>query len=176
MFLITDYTQGTPCVSQFNDTKTAWDYIVGLTGDTGIADKVQAVIGQMQFGDEFACRPYIKVQCVEKYANLATCLTGAEKLDKDLRETIDAHNRMIETVENAGITCNLFRGMEVWHKIACEGAAITHAARSVGIDATVNMQSGKIYVSDKYLQFCLAVKFHHVDAWEKRLGSHWFTH
>ena len=154
MFLITDYTQGTPCVSQFNDTKTAWDYIVGLTGDTGIADKVQAVIGQMQFGDEFACRPYIKVQCVEKYAHLATCLTGAEKLDKDLRETIDAHNRMIETVENAGITCNLFRGMEVWHKIACEGAAITHAARSVGIDATVNMQSGKIYVSDKYLQFC----------------------
>lgn len=154
MFLITDYTQGTPCVSQFNDTKTAWDYIVGLTGSAEIADKVQAVIGQVQFGDEFACRPYIKVQCVEKYANLATCLTGAEKLDKDLRETIDAHNRMIETVENAGITCNLFRGMEVWHKIACEGAAITHAARSVGIDAKVNMQSGKIYVSDKYLQFC----------------------
>jgi hypothetical protein len=154
MFLITDYTQGTPCVSQSNDTKTVWDFIVGLTGDTGIADKVYAVIGQMQFGDEFACRPYIKVQCVEKYANLATCLTGAEKLDKDLRETIDAHNRMIETVENAGITCNLFRGMEVWHKIACEGAAITHAARSVGIDAKANMQSGKIYVSDKYLQFC----------------------
>ena len=113
MFLITDYTQGMPCVSQFNDTKTVWDFIVDLTNDTRIANKVYAVIGQMQFGDEFACRPYIKVQCVEQYTNPAICLTGAEKLDKDLRETIDAHNRMIETVENAGITCNLFRGMEV---------------------------------------------------------------
>lgn len=152
MFLITDYTEGTPRVSQFNDTKTARDYIVGLTGDTEIADKVYAVIGQMQFGDEFACRPYIKVQCVEKYANPVTCLTGAEKLDKDLREIIDTHNRMIESIENAKLSCNLFRGMEVWHKIACEGMAVTHAARSVGIDAKVNMQTGKIYVSDRYLR------------------------
>ena len=64
-----------------------------------------------------------------------------------LRKIIAAHNRMIETINAAEMTCNLFRGMEVWHKIACEGADITSAARSIGIDAKVNMQSGVIYVN-----------------------------
>ena len=69
-------------------------------------------------------------------------------MEEKLRNIITAHNRMIETIEGAGITCNLFRGMEVWHKIACEGAEIVSAARSIGIDAKVNMQSGVIYVPE----------------------------
>ena len=68
-------------------------------------------------------------------------------MEKKLRAIIAAHNRMIETIEGAGITCNLFRGMEVWHKIACEGAEIVSAARSIGIGAKVDMQSGKISVA-----------------------------
>lgn len=72
-------------------------------------------------------------------------------MEEKLRTTIAAHNRMIETIENAGMTCNLFRGMEVWHKIACEGAEIVSAARSIGIDATINMQFGVIAVQEKFL-------------------------
>lgn len=67
-------------------------------------------------------------------------------MEEKLRKIIAAHNRMIDTINAAEMTCNLFRGMEVWHKIACEGAEITSAARSVGIDAKVNMQSGVITV------------------------------
>ena len=68
-------------------------------------------------------------------------------MEEKLRKIIAAHNRMIETINAAEMTCNLFRGMEVWHKIACEGADITSAALSIGIDAKVNMQSGVIYVN-----------------------------
>lgn len=69
-------------------------------------------------------------------------------MEEKLRAVIAAHNRMIETIQNAEMTCNLFRGMEVWHKIACEGAEIVSAARAIGIDAKVNMQSGVIYVQE----------------------------
>ena len=72
-------------------------------------------------------------------------------MEEKLRAIITAHNRMIETIEGAGITCNLFRGMEVWHKIACEGAEIVSAARSVGIGAKVDMQSEKISVQERRL-------------------------
>ena len=67
-------------------------------------------------------------------------------MKEKLIAVIDAHNRMIETIQNAGMTCNLFRGMEVWHKIACEGAEITSAARSIRINAKVDMQAGKISI------------------------------
>lgn len=63
-----------------------------------------------------------------------------------LLSIIRAHNAMIETIQNADMKCNLFRGMEVWHKIACEGADITHLARKLGIEAKVNMQTGVITV------------------------------
>lgn len=69
-------------------------------------------------------------------------------MEEKLRAVIAAHNRMIETIQNAEMTCNLFRGMEVWHKIACEGAEIVSAARAIGIDAKVNMQSGVIYAQE----------------------------
>ena len=69
-------------------------------------------------------------------------------MEQKLRAIIAAHNRMIGTILNAGITCNLLRGMEVWHKIACEDSEITGAARSIGIDAKVDMQSGVITVQD----------------------------
>lgn len=81
--------------------------------------------------------------CAREDNSEVPTLAGMAKM---LRNIITAHNRMIETIENAGITCNLFRGMEVWHKIACEGAEITGAARSIGIDAKVDMQSGVISV------------------------------
>lgn len=68
-------------------------------------------------------------------------------MEQKLRDIIAAHNRMIETIQNAEMTCNLFRGMEVWHKIACEGADIVSAARSIGIDAKIDMQSGVITVN-----------------------------
>ena len=65
-----------------------------------------------------------------------------------VKEIIAAHNRMIEAIQNADISCNLFRGMELWHKVACEGAAIVDMARAAKIDALVNMQSGVITVRE----------------------------
>ena len=61
-------------------------------------------------------------------------------MEEKLRAIITAHNRMIETIEGARITCNLFRGAE-----------IVSAARSVGIGAKVDMQSGKISVQERHL-------------------------
>lgn len=69
-------------------------------------------------------------------------------MEQKLRDIITAHNRVIETIQKAEMTCNLFRGMEVWHKIACEGADIVSAARPIGINATVDMQSGVITVRE----------------------------
>ena len=69
-------------------------------------------------------------------------------MEKKMRAIITAHNHMIETIQNADMTCNLFSGMEVWHKIACEGAEIVSAARSVGIDALIDMQAGAITVKE----------------------------
>jgi len=69
-------------------------------------------------------------------------------MEEKLRAVIAAHNRMIETIEGAEMTCNLFRGMEVWHKIACEGAEIANAARTAGIDALVALQFGTITVRE----------------------------
>lgn len=72
-------------------------------------------------------------------------------MEEKLRAIITAHNHMIETIQKAGMTCNLFSGMEVWHKIACEGAEIVSAARSVGIDALIDMQAGVITVKEGHL-------------------------
>lgn len=72
-------------------------------------------------------------------------------MEQKLKAVIEAHNRMIETIQNAKLSGNWLRAMEVWHKIACEGAAITEAARSIGIDAKVDMQSGAITVQDGVL-------------------------
>ena len=69
-------------------------------------------------------------------------------MEEKLTGIIMAHNRMIDTIQNSGMTCDLFREMEVWHKIACEGAEIANAARSAGIDAVADMQSGTITVRE----------------------------
>lgn len=69
-------------------------------------------------------------------------------MEEKLRAIITAHNQMIETIQNTDMTCNLFRGMEVWSKIAYEGAEITIAAQSIGIDAAVNMRTGRITVHE----------------------------
>ena len=41
---------------------------------------------------------------------------------------------------------SLFSAMTIWHKLACEGADITHLARENGIDAKCDMQAGRITV------------------------------
>lgn len=70
----------------------------------------------------------------------------SSNMKQKILDIIKAHNLIIATINNADMTCNLFRGMEIWHKIACEGAEITSLARSTGIDAVVDMQSGVITV------------------------------
>jgi len=69
-------------------------------------------------------------------------------MEEKLTNIITAHNRVIDTIQNSGMTCNLFQEMEVWHKIPCEGAEIANAARIAGIDAAVDMQSGTITVRE----------------------------
>ena len=69
-------------------------------------------------------------------------------MEEKLTDIITAHNRMIDIIQNSGMTCDLFRGMEVWHEIACEGVEITNTARTAGIDAVVDMQSGTITVRE----------------------------
>ncbi len=72
-------------------------------------------------------------------------------MEQKVRKIIEAHNQMIEVIQNAEITCNLFRGVEVWHKIVGEGAKIADAAQSIGINAVVNMQTGFITVQSAAL-------------------------
>ena len=69
-------------------------------------------------------------------------------MEEKLTDIITAHNRMIDTIQNSGMTCDLFRGMEIWHKIACEGTEIANAARTAGIDALVALQFGTITVRE----------------------------
>jgi len=69
-------------------------------------------------------------------------------MKEQLMQLIKSHNAVVEILSKCDIPVpegKLFRGMEVWHKIACEGAEIAHAARSIGIDAVADMQSGVIY-------------------------------
>lgn len=61
---------------------------------------------------------------------------------------IRLHNLTVDTFERVGKAVEvdgwLFGGIEMWHRIACEGAEIVGIARRLGIDATINMQKGKI--------------------------------
>lgn len=65
---------------------------------------------------------------------------------KMVQDIIDRHNTVVKTLQRSDLKGNLFRCMEVWHTIACEGADITHMARSVGINVQVNMQTGEISI------------------------------
>ena len=63
-----------------------------------------------------------------------------------MMKIIKNHNKVVEAMGNADVKVNLFKGMELWHTLACEGSEITHTARECGIDAKCDMQSGKITV------------------------------
>lgn len=67
---------------------------------------------------------------------------------EDILKLIRFHNLTVDTFERVGKAVKvdgwLFGGMEMWHRIACEGAEIVGMARRLGIDATINMQKGEI--------------------------------
>lgn len=81
----------------------------------------------------------------------------AEKPEGDavkdqMLKIINAHNGVVDSLSRCNIKIDMSSGaemlacMEVWHKLACEGAEITHTARQHGIDAKVDMQSGRVTV------------------------------
>jgi len=71
-------------------------------------------------------------------------------MEEKLTDIITAHNQMIDSIRNAGMTCDLFGGIDVWHKIICEGDEIADTAKAIGIDAVVDMQSGEVTVRERW--------------------------
>lgn len=70
-------------------------------------------------------------------------------MKEKLLALIARHNAVVETLSGCDLPVpegKLFRAMEIWHKLACEGFDITHMAREAGIDAKCNMQTGAITV------------------------------
>lgn len=67
---------------------------------------------------------------------------------EDILKLIRLHNLTVDTFERVGKAVKadgwLLGGIEMWHRIACEGAKIVDMARQLGIDATINMQKGEI--------------------------------
>lgn len=62
---------------------------------------------------------------------------------------INSHNAVVKALEDSQLSVpekSLFSAMTIWHKLACEGADITHLARENGIDAKCDMQAGRITV------------------------------
>lgn len=62
---------------------------------------------------------------------------------------IDRHNAVVKALEDSQFPVpedKMFSAMTIWHKLACEGADITHMARENGIDAKCDMQAGRITV------------------------------
>ena len=70
-------------------------------------------------------------------------------MKKKLLALIDRHNAVVDALSECDLPVpegKVFRAMEIWHKLACEGYDITHMARENGIDAKCNMQTGRIIV------------------------------
>ena len=62
---------------------------------------------------------------------------------------INSHNAVVDALSACDIPVpegKLFLAMGIWHKLACEGADITHLARENGLDAKCDMQAGQITV------------------------------
>lgn len=62
---------------------------------------------------------------------------------------INSHNAVVKALEDSQLPVpegQMFSAMTIWHKLACEGADITHLARENGIDAKCDMQAGRITV------------------------------
>lgn len=70
-------------------------------------------------------------------------------MKKKLLALIDRHNAVVDALSECDLPVpegKVFRAMEIWHKLACEGYDITHMAREAGIDAKCDMQAGRITV------------------------------
>ena len=70
-------------------------------------------------------------------------------MKEQLMKLIDSHNAVVKAMEDSDLPIpenKLFVAMGIWHRLACEGADVTHLARENGIDAKCNMQSGRITV------------------------------
>lgn len=70
-------------------------------------------------------------------------------MKKKLLALIRRHNAVVNTLAVCDLPVpegKVFQAMEIWHKLACEGAEITHMAREAGIDAKCDMQVGRITV------------------------------
>jgi len=70
-------------------------------------------------------------------------------MKEQLMQIIKRHNATVEILGKCDIPVSegkVLRAMEIWHRLACEGADITDMARKYGIDAKCDMQSGEITV------------------------------
>ncbi len=70
-------------------------------------------------------------------------------MKEQLMQIIKRHNATVEILGKCDIPVpkgKTLLAMEIWHRLACEGADITDMARKYGIDAKCNMQSGEITV------------------------------
>ena len=70
-------------------------------------------------------------------------------MKEQLLTLINSQNAVVKALEDSDLPIpenRLFVAMGIWHKLACEGADVTHLARENGIDAKCNMQSGRITV------------------------------
>ena len=70
-------------------------------------------------------------------------------MKEQLLTLINSHNALVKALEDSQLPVpekSLFSAMTIWHKLACEGADITHLARENGIDAKCDMQAGRITV------------------------------
>ena len=70
-------------------------------------------------------------------------------MNEQLMQIIKSHNAIVKTADGLDIPVpegEMFKVMELWHKLACEGADITHMAREAGIGAKCDMQTGKIII------------------------------
>lgn len=68
-----------------------------------------------------------------------------------LLEIMESHNAVVDALSNCTIKVpadHMLQGMVIWHKLACEGAAICREMRRVGMNATCDMQSGRITYKD----------------------------
>ncbi len=70
-------------------------------------------------------------------------------MKEQLRQLIDRHNAVVAAMKTSELPVpegKVLRAMEIWHRLACEGADITDMARKYGIDAKCDMRSGEITV------------------------------
>lgn len=70
-------------------------------------------------------------------------------MKEKLLALIERHNAVVDALSRCDLPVpenKVFRAMEIWHKLACEGSDITHMAREAGIDAKCDMQAGRITV------------------------------